>query len=178
MPQFGGVAFKANSVYYIDKRQRNGGGIMTKSAKRIVFAVVSIAASLPTASIGQQKVDDKLQAEVVIAVAAALGANPANVPSYEAELKTARRTADVAALCGPAPQFLTPAIAEKVVARAIELLKLKDDSLWERPRYVRDLIVVSATSFEAGRFAGMSKEYRTALVASVSTPSNCNLAGR
>lgn len=148
------------------------------NSKKIALGLVSIAVSLPTASFGQQEVDDKLQTAVIASVAQSLGADPANLPDYMAELKTARRTADVAALCGPAPQFLTPDVAKKVIARAVDLLKKSSNSLWERPRYVRDLIVVSAASFEAGRLAGTNKEYRVTLAASAPASSNCNVAGR
>ncbi|MFM0420046.1 hypothetical protein [Paraburkholderia aromaticivorans] len=152
---------------------------MMRNSKTIALWLASLAASLQSVALGQQKVDENLQVEVVTVVAQSLGADPANLPDYAAELQAARLTADVVALCGPTPkaQFLTPAVANKVIARAVDLLKQKSQSLWERPRYVRDLVIVSAASFEAGRLAGTSKEYRAAVAASAPAASDCKVAG-
>ncbi|MDN7909074.1 hypothetical protein [Burkholderia cepacia] len=139
-----------------------------------------VTASLPLICLGEQTAEDKLRTDVITAVAQALGADPGNLPDYATELRAARRTADVATFCGPNPQaqFLTPQVADKVTARAITLLKQKNSSLWERPQFVRDLIVVSAASFEAGRIAGTTKEYRAGLAASAPAGANCNVAAR
>jgi len=150
-----------------------------RNSDTIALWLALLATSLPPVALGQQKVDENLQVEVVAAVAQSLGADLANLPDYAAELKAARLTADLAALCGPTPkaQFLTPAVADKVIAHAVDSLKQKSQSLWERPRYVRDLVIVSAASFEAGRLAGTSKEYRAGVAASAPAASECKVAG-
>jgi hypothetical protein len=132
--------------------------------------------SFPTTALSQRNSeDDALKASVLIAVAQSLGADPLNLPDYQAELQVARVVSDTALICGASlgGHFLTPAVANKMILRAVDLVKQKNPSLWERPRYVRDLIVVSAVSFEAGRFAGASKEYRATLAASAPATPEC-----
>ncbi|MFM0632639.1 hypothetical protein [Paraburkholderia xenovorans] len=150
-------------------------------ANKIVVTLIGALVSLPTIALSQQASDDDaLKASVLVAVAQSLGADPSNLPEYQADLQAARRVADTASICGSGSggQFLTPDIANKVISKAVDLVKQKNASFWERPHYVRDLIVVSAVSFEAGRLAGTSKEYRAALAASAPTPSNCKLAAQ
>jgi hypothetical protein len=145
-------------------------------ANKLLIILTGALVSLPPIALSQEtKDDDALKASVLVAVAQSLGADPSNLPDYQTDLQAARKVADTASLCGTSSgsKFLTPAVANKVVLRAVDIVKKTNPSLWERPRYVRDLIVISAVSFEAGRFAGTSKEYRAALAASAPAPSNC-----
>lgn len=116
--------------------------------------------------------DGRLQADIITAVAQSLGANPAALPEYNEELKAARREADIAAVCGPQPkiQFLNKGMAEKVIAHAIGILQRNHAAVSERPRYITDLIVTSAVSFEAGRLAGATTGYRAGLCAAPAPP--------
>jgi hypothetical protein len=146
------------------------------NANKLLIILTGALVSLPTIALSQQTSDDDaLKSSVLVAVAQSLGADPSNLPSYQTDLQAARRVADTASLCGKSSdtKFLTPEVAKKVILRAVDLVKKNNPSLWDRPSFVRDLIVVSAVSFEAGRFAGTSKEYRAALAASVPAPSKC-----
>lgn len=146
----------------------------------VSLTLATIVMMSPVASVGQPSADETIQYDVIIAVAQALGADAAKLPSYDSELKMARRSADFAAVCGgnSKGQFLTPAVAEKVVAHALASLKQKSPSLWERPRYIRDLIIVSAASFEAGRLAATTKEYLAELTANAPPGTVCTLKGQ
>lgn len=119
----------------------------------------------PLEASAQWSTDDALQTQVVAAVAKSLGADPEQIPNYNDELKQARREADAATICGNSsvPQFLNEAVATKVFKNTLFLLKKNDVSVSERPRYVADLIITSAASFEAGRLAASTDEYRASL---------------
>ncbi len=134
--------------------------------------LVAVVLLLSTPVQAQVTPGTKLQADIVTAVAQALGAVPDQLPDYNAELQTARHEADVATICGGAgkPRFLNPTVANKVVARALDLVKQSNAAVAERPQYVTDLIIASAVSFEAGRLAGSTPEYRAALCAPPAPP--------
>lgn len=143
---------------------------------KLVVIIIGALVSIPTITLGQTPSDDDtLRAAVLVAVAQALGADSSNLPDYQVDLQVARKAADMASLCGMSTggQFLQSDVANKVVLKAVDLVKEKNLSFWERPRYVRDLIVVSAVSFEMGRLAGTSKAYRDELVAGAPDPSKC-----
>lgn len=138
---------------------------MVRGREKSVAGIAASLVLLSAAANGQVSADNRLQAEIVVAVAQSLGADPAALPDYNEALKRARREADVTAVCGPQPkaQFLNEKMTEKVIAHALDILKRNNPAVSERPRYITDLIVTSAVSFEAGRLAGATAEYRAAL---------------
>jgi hypothetical protein len=88
---------------------------MVHGRKRFVAGLAASLVLLSAAANGQMSAENQLQAETVAAVAQSLGADPAALPDYNDDLKSARREADVAAVCGPQPkaQFLNNTMARR-----------------------------------------------------------------